>query len=131
MYVSKGLDMLCLCMLRCVHKEFDLDSSRVESEKSGLQAKAYRSQPMGCRRMAVRKNGSGKPEALLLTVMEAARLLRVSRNLAYELVAQGRLPHIRLGRRVLVPRHGLEQWIAREAGLPWTPLAAVTSTIQH
>jgi excisionase family DNA binding protein len=78
----------------------------------------------------VRKDGSGKPEALLLTVLEAARLLRVSRNLAYELVAQGRLPHIRLGRRVLVPRHGLEQWIAREAGLPPGPPRMITST-QH
>ena len=38
-------------------------------------------------------NGNGS-EALLLTVREAAKLLRISPNLAYELVAQGRLPHI-------------------------------------
>jgi excisionase family DNA binding protein len=52
----------------------------------------------------------------LLTVSEAARLLRISRNLCYELIAQDRLPHIRLGRRILVHRYGLEQWIARESG---------------
>ncbi len=56
--------------------------------------------------------------SLLLTVREAAQLLRISRNLAYELVAQGHLPHVRLGRVIRVPRHGLEMWIARQAGLP-------------
>ncbi len=54
----------------------------------------------------------------LLTVPEAARLLRISRNLAYELVRQNSLPHVRLGRRILIPRRGLENWIEREAGLP-------------
>jgi len=68
---------------------------------------------------------------LLLTVPEAARLLRISRNLAYELVAQGRLPHIRLGRRILIPRFGLEQWIAREAGLPQPPTSVVSSLPQR
>lgn len=72
------------------------------------------------------QDGSARAESLLLTVLEAARLLRISRNLAYELVAQGRLPHIRLGRRVLIPRRGLEAWLAREAGLPLEPPAAVS-----
>lgn len=48
-----------------------------------------------------------EPERLTLTVEEAAGLLGISRNLAYELVADGRLPSIRLGRRVLVPRQAL------------------------
>lgn len=56
--------------------------------------------------------------ALLFSVAEAAKLLGISRNLAYDLVREGRLPHIRLGRRVLVPRFALEQWVAMEAGLP-------------
>jgi len=60
----------------------------------------------------------GRNDPLLLTVPEAATLLRISRNLCYELVAQGRLPHIRLGRRILIPRHGLEAWIEHDAGLP-------------
>ncbi len=54
----------------------------------------------------------------LLTVPEAARLLRISRNLAYELIRQNALPHVRLGRRILIPRRGLENWIEREAELP-------------
>ncbi len=60
--------------------------------------------------------------SLLLTVPEAARLLRISRNLAYELIRQNVLPHVRLGRRILIPRHGLELWIAYQAGLPGSPV---------
>ena len=65
-------------------------------------------------------------DPLLVTVPEAVRLLRISRGLAYELVRQERIPFIRLGRRILVPRHGLEVWIAQEAGLPQqaTPTAS-------
>ena len=57
-------------------------------------------------------------ESFLLTVPEAARILRISRNLAYELVRQNVLPHIRLGRRILVPRRALQSWIERQAGRP-------------
>ncbi len=74
-------------------------------------------------------NGNGS-EPLLLTVKEAAKLLRISRNLAYELVAQGRLPSICLGRRILIPRHGLERWIVQEAGLP-EPSPSVVSSAPH
>jgi excisionase family DNA binding protein len=45
---------------------------------------------------------------LLLTVEEAAALLRIGRNTAYELIAQGALPHVRLGRLIRVPRHSVE-----------------------
>lgn len=45
---------------------------------------------------------------LTLTVEEAARLLGISRALAYELVARRQLPSIRLGRRIVVPRRALE-----------------------
>jgi len=58
-------------------------------------------------------------------VDEAAGLLRIGRNTCYELIRQRRIPHVRLGRRVLIPRWGLEQWIAREAGLPSPPSPVV------
>lgn len=64
---------------------------------------------------------STENDALLLTVPETAKRLRISRNMCYELVAEGRLPSVRLGRRVLVPRFALEEWIARQAGLPPSP----------
>ena len=70
-------------------------------------------------------------QTLVLTVAEAAKLLCISRNLAYELVAQGCIPHIRLGRRILIPRQGLEDWIAREAGLPQPPSSVVSFPQRH
>jgi excisionase family DNA binding protein len=42
-------------------------------------------------------------ERLVVSVPEAARLLDISRTHAYELIARGELPSIRLGRRILVP----------------------------
>jgi len=49
------------------------------------------------------------PQRLVFTVDEAAVLLRISRGLAYELVARGELPSIRLGRRIVIPRVVLEE----------------------
>jgi len=45
---------------------------------------------------------------LTVTVEEAARLLGISRTLAYELVARGKLPYLRLGRRIVIPARALE-----------------------
>jgi excisionase family DNA binding protein len=41
---------------------------------------------------------------LTLTVEEAARLLRIGKNQAYEAVRKGQIPSISIGRRRLVPR---------------------------
>ncbi len=50
-------------------------------------------------------------EQLLLTVREAAKILRISRNSAYILISQNELPAIRLGRSIRVPHEALEAWI--------------------
>jgi excisionase family DNA binding protein len=47
-------------------------------------------------------------ERLVFTVEEAAYLLNISRALAYDLVARGEIPSIRLGRRIAIPRRQLE-----------------------
>ena len=52
---------------------------------------------------------SSATERLVLTVDEAAYLLNISRGLAYELVARGELPAVRLGRRIVIPRVVLEE----------------------
>jgi excisionase family DNA binding protein len=46
---------------------------------------------------------------LVYTVTQTATLLGISRTHAYELVARGELAHVRLGRRIVVPRHALER----------------------
>ena len=47
-----------------------------------------------------------------MTVAEAARHLGISRSHAYDLVRAGDLPHLRLGRRIVVPRRDLDRWMA-------------------
>jgi excisionase family DNA binding protein len=56
----------------------------------------------------VEENRMNGQDRLTLSVPEAARLLGVSRAHAYELVARNELPAVRLGRRILVPRHVIE-----------------------
>jgi excisionase family DNA binding protein len=60
---------------------------------------------------------------LVLSVTEAARLLGISRALAYELVARGELPSLRLGRRIVVPRRALEALLEAAVGDPVDPVA--------
>ena len=69
--------------------------------------------------------------ALLVSVAEAAKLLGIGRGLAYQLVQEKRLPSVKLGRRVLVPRQALAEWVAREAGLPQPEASMVSSLPQH
>lgn len=54
------------------------------------------------------------PEKLLLRVREAAELLGVSRSHLYELIQAGRVPVVRLGASVRVPRVWLERLVAAE-----------------
>ena len=55
---------------------------------------------------------------LTVTVQEAADLVGISRTLAYELIARGELPHLRLGRRILVPRRAIEELLHGDQGRP-------------
>jgi excisionase family DNA binding protein len=50
-------------------------------------------------------------EPLTISVEDAARLLGISRGLAYEAARRGDLPVIRLGRRLLVPRARLYELV--------------------
>jgi len=64
----------------------------------------------------------------LLTVQEAAELLRVSRNAAYDLVARGELPAIRLGRQIRISRALIEGWLSGHR-LPGEEVTARAGTI--
>ena len=56
----------------------------------------------------------------VMSVTEAAELLRISRALAYELARSQRLPVVRLGRRLVVPRKALVFWLEQSCGLAGT-----------
>jgi excisionase family DNA binding protein len=51
------------------------------------------------------------PPKATYTVEEAAALLGVSRETAYEGCRDGQIPSIRIGKRVLVPRAALDQML--------------------
>ena len=50
-------------------------------------------------------------ERVTLSIEEAAGMLGISRAHAYELVRRGALPRLRLGRRVVIPRKALEEFV--------------------
>jgi len=50
-------------------------------------------------------------ERLCLSVPEAAKILGISRGLAYEMARIGKLPTIRFGKRLVVPRRALERML--------------------
>lgn len=53
-------------------------------------------------------------EPELLTVPEAAQLLRLSRSHTYDLIREGALPVVYFGRAVRVPRKALLAWVERQ-----------------
>lgn len=57
------------------------------------------------------RNVSDEADAVVLTVAQTAKLLGISRGGAYALVARNELPHVRLGRRIVVPRAVLERFL--------------------
>jgi excisionase family DNA binding protein len=46
-----------------------------------------------------------------MSVEEAAIVLGISRTFAYEAVARGEIPCIRIGKRILVPKVALEKML--------------------
>ena len=50
--------------------------------------------------------------AEVVDVPEAAKILKISRNSAYEAIKRNEIPSIRIGRRLRVPRAGLDKLLA-------------------
>lgn len=50
----------------------------------------------------------------VLTVPEAAKLLRIGKNQAYELIRNGRLGAIKLGKKIIVPKPSLVDFCRNE-----------------
>lgn len=53
-------------------------------------------------------------DAILLRAIEVAAALGVGRATAYEMMASGTLPVVRIGRSIRVPRAALEDWVRRQ-----------------
>jgi excisionase family DNA binding protein len=61
-----------------------------------------------------------------LTVSEVAGVLGISRTKAYEAVAAGSIPSVKIGRRLLVPVAAFYTWLSAASAPP--PIAASTIT---
>lgn len=54
--------------------------------------------------------GENRPvQRLTYSVDEAAELLGISRTLAYDAIRKGEIPHIKIGKRILIPRVGVDE----------------------
>ena len=58
-----------------------------------------------------------QPTTLVYTIAEAASLLNLGRSSMYQAVRNGSIPSVKLGRRILIPRTALEQFLLT-AGYP-------------
>jgi len=54
-------------------------------------------------------------ERLTLNCIEAARLLGLSKNSVYQACLKGEIPHLKIGKRILIPRVQLDRML-NEAG---------------
>ena len=61
--------------------------------------------------MGTQRNESSR---LVYTVDEAAKMLGLSRNAAYEAVRRDEIPNIKIGRRILIPRSRLDAMLNEE-----------------
>ena len=59
---------------------------------------------------------SNQSDLLVLTPVETARLLRISRGTVYEQIRLGVIPSIRCGRRILVPKAALIKMLEGATG---------------
>ncbi len=57
-------------------------------------------------------------ESLVLSVKEVCRETKCSRGLIYQAIKEDRFPHIHIGKRILIPKKGFEEFLSGQ----WQPL---------
>lgn len=55
---------------------------------------------------------------IVLSVEEARRKLGLSRGLMYKAIKLGQIPHLVVGRRILIPKESFSRWIERSDKSP-------------
>jgi excisionase family DNA binding protein len=65
----------------------------------------------------VKKQSNEKPQSSehLLTVLDVAQILQISRSFVYELVAQGHLPAMHIGRSLRFRAGDVQRYISRRS----------------
>ena len=62
-------------------------------------------------------------EKMVYTVKEMAQLLGISKSYAYELVKERKVPVLDLGKRKVIPKDRLDEWIRENTQLSEVPTA--------
>jgi len=57
---------------------------------------------------------SDNTDRLVFTVNEARQKLGISRGLTYEAIRTGKIPSIRIGRRILIPKAALQRLLEKD-----------------
>ena len=50
---------------------------------------------------------------LTITVTECAKLLGISRGLCFQMVHEGKIPHLRFNKRIVIPRSAIEDLLGK------------------
>ena len=62
------------------------------------------------------QTNSKEDDSLVLTPIETARLLRISRTNCYEQIRLGVIPSLRIGKRIIIPRAALMRKLEQAVG---------------
>ena len=62
------------------------------------------------------QTNSKEDDSLVLTPVETARLLRISRTNCYEQIRLGVIPSLRIGKRIIIPRAALMRKLEQAVG---------------
>ncbi|MEL3973047.1 helix-turn-helix domain-containing protein [Rossellomorea oryzaecorticis] len=52
-------------------------------------------------------------EKITLNVKEVAQMLDLSEDFIYKLTREKKIPHVRIGSRILFKRHSIEEWLSQ------------------
>lgn len=69
-------------------------------------------------------------ERATLTVDEVAKLLGVGRNNAYKAIEEGKIPSIRIGKRLVVPKQALDRLLNGEVAGAGDAVGSITTGSQ-
>lgn len=70
-----------------------------------------------------KKARSAEKQAATISVEQAAKILKIGRNQAYEAVRNGQIPTLKIGKRLLVLNEPLQRMLAGEVKAPSTKAA--------
>ncbi|WHH57286.1 helix-turn-helix domain-containing protein [Petroclostridium sp. X23] len=54
-------------------------------------------------------------EKLVYTVQDIAKILDIGMNKAYDLIHEKKIPFIKLGRKIRIPKKAFQEWLERSA----------------